>query len=112
MAALASGDLNRRVEIRRATMASDGHGGQITTWSTISTVRAAAYSQNGREGVISGALQGVAVYRLEMRWRADLVRTGDQLRMDGRDYNVRTVADPDGRREKLVILADTAGVES
>ena len=107
---LNAGDLNRRVTIRRATTVSDGHGGQVKTWTDIATVWAEAWSQNGREAVIAGALQGVSAWRFRVRWRGD-VQAKDQLRYDGRDLNIRTVEDPDGRRVQLMIFADTASAE-
>jgi SPP1 family predicted phage head-tail adaptor len=107
---LSAGRLRRRVTIRRKFTAPDGAGGQIETWQDAFTVWAEAISQNGREAVIAGALQGVASWRITMRWRAD-VGTADQLRLDGKDLNIRACDDPDGRREQLVIFADTASVE-
>lgn len=109
--ALSAGKLNRRVEIRRAIVTDDGRGGQMSAWSTVDTVWASAISQNGREAVIAGSLQGVSAWRITMRWRDDVQPT-DQLRLDERDLNIRTVDDPDGSRERLVIFADTASVET
>lgn len=108
---LAAGRLNRRIAIRRKTMLSDGHGGQNSSWDTVATVWAETKSQNGREAVIAGALQGISAWRIVIRYRA-AVTTADQVRIDGRDYNIRTIEDPDGRREMLVIIADTSSVEA
>lgn len=107
---LSATSLNRRVDIRRAVVSDDGSGGQISTWTTIGTVWAEAISQNGREAVIAGALQGVAAWRITVRWQSD-IRVTDQLRLDGRDLNIRTAEDPNGRRERIVIFADTASAE-
>ena len=98
-----------RVTIRRANTVSDGFGGQVEVWSDLVTVWAEAISQNGREAVIAGALQGVSAWRITIRWRPDVL-TSDQLRLRGQDLNIRTAEDPDGRRDRLVIFADTASV--
>ena len=110
---LASGRLRSRVTIRRLTIGDDGHGGPTRTWNTLATVAAEVISQNGREAVIAGALQGVSAYRVTIRWRADPPRAADQLRLDdGTDLNIRTCDDTDRRREQLVIFADTASAEA
>ena len=107
---LAAGSLNRRVELRRKEMTSDGSGGRTTTWLTLTTVWAEVLSQNGREAVLAGTLTGVSAFRVRIRWRPDLTQS-DQLRLDGRDLNIRSLEDPDGRREQLVIFADTASAQ-
>ena len=102
---LAAGRLNHLIELRRATKTDDGHGGQVTTWDTVATWWAEAISQNGREAIIAGALTGVSVYRFTIRYRPD-VSTSDQVRFEGRDFNIRS-AEPDHRRERVDILAET-----
>lgn len=109
---LAAGRLRDQVTIRRATKVKDGAGGSVDTWGDVDTIAAEVISQNGREAVIAGALQGVSVSRITIRYRSDVLTT-DQLRIDGdaRDWNIRTAEDPDRRREQLVILADTASAQ-
>lgn len=107
---LAAGALNRRIEIRRKSTTSDGHGGQDESWSLVDTVWAEAISQNGREAVLAGTLQGVSAWRIRIRWRSDMTQA-DQLSLDGKTLNIRSIEDPDGRREQLVVFADTAAVE-
>lgn len=108
---LAAGRLRNKVTIRRRVVADDGHGAQVTTWSDLASVFAEVINQSGREAVLTGTLTGVSTFRVTMRWRSD-VTTADQLRLsDGGDLNIRSAEDPDGRREALVIYADTAAVE-
>jgi len=113
--AVERGRLNRRLAVRRATLGDDGHGGQVKSWSTVATIWAEAISQNGREAVLAGALQGVSAWKITIDWRGDIT-TDDQLRLDPgtaqqRDLNIRTIEDPFGRRDRLVIMADSASVE-
>lgn len=108
---LAAGRLDRRVTIRRKSTAPDGHGGRTTVWADLVTVWAEVANQSGREAVLAGTLTGVSAFRVTMRWRGD-VTVADQLRLDdGRDLNIRSAEDPDGRRDALVVFADTAAVE-
>lgn len=110
--ALQAGRLRDQVTIRRAVKASDGRGGRVAVWGDVDTVPAEVASQNGREAIIAGALQGVSVSKITIRYRPDILPT-DQLRIDGdaRDWNIRSADDPDRRREQLVILADTGSPE-
>ncbi len=100
-----------RISIRRATLTSDGSGGQLAGWTPIATgIPAEVLSLNGREALIAGALQGVSSFSITIRWR-DGVQVDDQVRLgDGRELNIRSAEDPDARRERLVILADTGSV--
>lgn len=110
MPGLDPGELNCPIEIRREVLRDDGKGGQIAEWVPVARPWAKVTSQNGREAVISGALQGISAWQIEIYYRDD-VRTTDQIRMDNIDLNIRTAVDPDRRRERLVILADTGSVE-
>jgi len=109
-APLRSGELNRRVSLSRIALADDGKGAQVETPTIFATVWAEAISQNGRESMLAGALQGISSWRIRIRWRAD-VTTDDQVTLDGKLLNIRSVEDPTGRREQLVIFADSASVQ-
>lgn len=109
--------LRHRITIRRATEIDNGKGGYSTgPWEPVATVFAAVTGLDGRESVMNQVLQGVSVYKIEIRWRGD-VRASDQLRSSGscfggRDVNITSAVDPDGRRESLVIIGSTAAVRS
>lgn len=105
---LRAGDLRDRIQIKRAVEADNGKGGYTTTWTIIMQPWAQVIGLNGREAVIAQALQGVSYYRLRIRWRSDPPRPADQIILRGVTLNIRSVADPTGRREELQILADTA----
>jgi SPP1 family predicted phage head-tail adaptor len=116
MQPLRSADLRHRVTIRRATETDNGRGGYATGWSDLDEVSAEVASLDGRESVMDQVLQGISVYRVRIRWRGD-VQAADQLRSEGscfagKDVNIRSAVDPDGRREQLVIIADTASTRS
>lgn len=118
MTRLAAGALRHRLSIRRVQEVPNGKGGFKSDWSEIAKVSAEVTGLDGRESVMDQVLQSISVYRIRIRWRSD-VRVADQLRTKGaafgyddkgipRDLNIRSAVDPDGHREQLVIIADTA----
>jgi SPP1 family predicted phage head-tail adaptor len=113
---LLAGQLRHKIKIKRATQTPDGKGGFDTTWPTIAEPYAEVLGQDGREAVIAQNLQGVSAYRIRIRYRSNLPRQDDQIEaagsaFGGRTVNIRSVSDPSGDREQLVILADTASAQ-
>ena len=113
---LTAGQLRHKIKIKRETQAPDGKGGFTTTWPTVAEPYAEVLGQDGREAVIAQNLQGVSAYRIRIRWRSDAPRQNDQMEatgsaFGGRTVNIRSVSDPNGDREQLVILADTASAQ-
>lgn len=106
---LAAGRLRQRVDIMRSAKASSGKGGYVSSWSAIASgVPAEVLGQTGVEVMRDSVLRGVRHYRITIRWRGD-IGPKDQLRHGGEDLNIRSAVDPDGKREQLVIIADTDG---
>lgn len=106
---LAAGRLRQRVDVTRSTKVSNGKGGYTSTWSAIASgVPAEVLGQTGAEVMRDSVLRGVRHYRITIRWRGD-IGLEDQLRHSGEDLNIRSAVDPDGRREQLLIIADTDG---
>ena len=106
---LSAGRLRHRVAIMRATKVDNGKGGYTTTWSAVfSAVPVEVLGLTGTEAVREKVLRGIRVYQITARWRGDLLPK-DQLRYGAEDLNIRSAVDPDGRREQLVIVADTDG---
>lgn len=109
-------DLRHRMIIRRPTTTKKASGGGFEeTWPEVATVYAEVIGQDGRESVMDQALQGISVYRIRIRWRGDL-KTSDQASSEGdcfggRTVNLRSIVDPDGKREQLIIMADTASTQ-
>ena len=109
--ALATGRLRNRVTIRRKTRTKKPGGGFEVSWDDVDTVWAEVIGLAGREATIGEALQGITAYRITVRFGVD-VNPADQLGYGDLDLNVRSVNDPDGRREALLILADTGSAEA
>ena len=108
---LSPGRLRDRVEIRRATLTRVRGGGDEATWSSLATVWAEVIGINGRESMLAQAMQGVSAYKITIRYRED-IDDADQLVHRSRELNIRSISDPDGRREQLLILADTGSVQA
>lgn len=109
--ALTPGRLNRRIELMRATVEVTRGEPIITGWSAVTKLWAEVIGQNGREAVIARVLEGISVYRITIRWRGDILPS-DQIRLNGTlDLNIRSISDPDGTREQLMIIADTDGAQ-
>lgn len=101
--------LRDRVDITRATKVDNGKGGYTTSWAVVAAaVPAEVIGLTGTETVQEKVLRGIRVVKVTLRWRSDL-QPKDQLRSSGEDLNIRSAIDPDGRRERLVIIADTEG---
>lgn len=106
---LRAGRLREQITIRRQTRAPDGAGGWTDSWETLAAnLPAEVLGQNGREAVIANTLQGVATYKITVRYREDL-RASDQIVWRGDELNIiAPPADPWGTREELQIFADTS----
>lgn len=99
-----AGMLNRIVTLQRATAVDNGQGGQDQIWSTVATFRAHAVPVGGSEGLVAGTLQSQQGWRLTIRRRA--VSTQDRILMNGQTLAIVSVADPDGRNERLVLMCE------
>lgn len=106
--ALDGGELTELIEIWRPTLVNDGEGGKTQTWARIATPWAEVIGIDGREAVVAQAFQGVSYYRIRIRFRTDRPKASDQIRWAGDNINIRSCADPNGDREQLLILGDTA----
>lgn len=106
--AVRAGRLRSRVAIMRQTQVATGKGGFTASWNADpKPIAAEVIAISGREDTIDHVLQGISVYRITVRWRANL-SPREQLRLaNGQVLNIKSADDPDGRRRDLVIIADT-----
>lgn len=114
MTPLTSRQLRHRITIRRSIQEKDGKGGYTSSWTTIASPMAELLGLAGRESVMERVLEGVSSYRVRIRWRAGLViKASDQILLsDGTELNITApAADPDGKRQQLIIMAETQSAE-
>jgi SPP1 family predicted phage head-tail adaptor len=105
-----AGDLRERATLQRLADADDGRGGQADAWDHVTDLWASILPTNGRESLEAGALTGVQGWRVTLRYRADLdseAGVRHRLAWNGRLLNIRSIADPDGRRQKLVAFCES-----
>lgn len=108
----AAGRLRHTVVIRREVQVQNAKGGYDTSWQTVASPKAKVEGLDGRESMLAHALQGISSYRVTIRWRTG-IKVSDQLVLpDGTELNIASANDPTGKREKLVILADTGSVRA
>jgi SPP1 family predicted phage head-tail adaptor len=104
--------LRERVTIKRVTEVKNERGGLVDTPADIAEVWAEVKGLDGRESVMERVLQGVSVYQVRIRWRVDLKQSHQLVSsgpcFGGREVNIRSIMDPDGRREQLVIIGEAA----
>lgn len=98
--------LDRRVTLKRATIAQDEYGQPIETWADIATVWASWRRASARETLaaaeVAAAVSDVFETRFDSTW-ADL-NPKDRLIYNGATYDIIEVAEI-GRREGLRIGA-------
>ena len=103
---LSAGRLRNRITIQAPTHTPDGIGGQLTTWDDLTTVWAEVLPANGGESFRLGIERKSQFYRVTIRYRSDIT-AAHRLVWNDVAMNIRTCADPDGRREALLISAET-----
>lgn len=99
------GELNRRIEIERATTAHDGLA-QVQTWSSLATVWAKVTPVSDAERWRSGSVGASVTHRFLIRYSSQVagLNPKDRLQYDGRTYDISGVKEV-GRREGLEITA-------
>lgn len=113
MANIKAGPLRRRITIERRSDLDDDSGGQEETWTPIGGAWVAATPVGGTESLVAGAQHASQPWRIEMRFRSDL-RLEDRFAAtwlpehDRTRINIESIADPDGRREKIIVLGTAA----
>lgn len=103
--ALRSGDLDRRIDLRKQLAGTDEHGQPNGPWMTMATVWASFKPATGREFISSRAAEAIVDGTFRIRWRSDKdVLATWRIAFDGRDYDIQSINEI-GRREGLEILA-------
>lgn len=67
-----AGLLRQRVVIQRETVTKDALGGDVQTWSTLTTVWAEVRPLSGREAIEAGRISSTANVWITVRYRDDI----------------------------------------
>ena len=104
-----AGNLRHMASFQANVSASDGMGGVITSWVTQFTQRARIKPVRGNERVEAGALTARAIFTVIVRASAQArtVSEGWRVVIDGVDYNIRSIINPDERNKSLEMLIES-----
>jgi SPP1 family predicted phage head-tail adaptor len=103
---LEAGRLRQRITYQAAVGTPDGSGGSTKAWSNLAYAWASVEPVNGGEVFKAGLLHATQFYKIEARFRSDITPL-NRIMWKGVALNIRTCADPDGRRESLLIVAES-----
>lgn len=101
----AVGALKRRLVLEAPIATPDGLGGATQAFETVAALWAQVEWLSGREIWRMGRPEQLSTHRITLRWRAG-VDAGQRLRDGSRIFDIRTAADPDGSRRRLVCLVE------
>lgn len=103
-ALLNAGELNQRVTLQQKSVVKNSLSEEIVTWVDEATFSCSALPLHGREFTAGAQIQGSADVRFVCRYRTD-VQAGKRLVWRGAPYDIRNVADVEGARVALEIMA-------
>jgi len=109
---LRAGDLRDRVEVQEDQgTEKDQYKQPIPDWQTVETRWANVSGLSGREYWQAQQAQAETTYRVEMRYSARLAALGSKARLvwDGKTLEVESVIDPDGLKERLLLMCHMQG---
>ena len=101
----AIGRLRRRLVLEAPVASPDGLGGATQSFETVAALWGQVEWISGTEAWRQGRPEQSRNYRITMRWRSD-VDAGRRLRDGDRLFDIRSTADPDGARRRLVCLVE------
>lgn len=94
------GTLTDRVTLKRKIMSSEPEGGEVALYTTLATVWARVRQLSARAAYADDARGQTISHSVVMRFRTDLV-PGDRLVYRGRELEIASLADINGRRAYL-----------
>lgn len=111
-----AGDLRTLVTIERRTATPDGVGGFTEAWAADpaggawAKVEAAGGIMGMAAAMSAGRVSPSNTYKITVRFRGDgngapYWSANDRVIVNGREYGIMSVVDPDGRRKFIQIIA-------
>lgn len=100
-----AGNLNKNVEVQRATYIDNEFGEPVETWGTILTTRAGIKPVTGNEQFMVG-LKNEVSHKIEMRYNPTVVfRPSDRIIYDSKEFDIEYILNYAERNSNLQILA-------
>lgn len=85
-----AGTLRNLVELQRVSVATDSHGDQTKTWTTLAEAYASIEPLSGREFLAASQVMSDVTVRIKVRGRSDIRLTPkDRVRFDDPNYGER-----------------------
>lgn len=101
-----TGDLRTQVTLQKKIRSPNGRGGAAVTWQDGPLIWANVEVLRATEAMLAGVERSSTLYRVIMRFRSD-ISVEDRLRWSAGTVDIKSCGDPDGRREGLIITAET-----
>lgn len=102
------GRLRTEFALQQASLAPDGMGGHVETWTTLATIFAQIEPLGARSTFGADQTIETVTHRITIRRRDD-VRSGMRFMAPGRIFEIATVHDPDENGRYLVCGARENG---
>ena len=106
-----AGDLNKRAHFQHIVETPDGAGGATRQWAPAMTVWAQFSPERARERIQQGRLASNFAGVLRIRWSRSAACLTAQHRviLDCTVYNIRSISNPDQRRDMIEMIVETDG---
>jgi len=105
---MAAGQLRDRIAFKSPSYSNDGMGGGAVTWATQFTVWGSLTPERGREQLEAGRLQSAVagVVKVRSSTAARTITAEWICTIDGVDYNIRSITNPDRHDRYLELLVE------
>lgn len=105
---MAAGPLRDRIAFKKKVETDDGQGGYATSWALQFTVWGSFRPQRGREQMEAGRLESSVsgVIRVRSSSQSQTIEPTWIAVIDGADYNIRWISNPDRHARFLEIAVD------
>lgn len=104
-----AGRLRKRVRFETETLTADGAGGNSRSWPTVAVVWGDYSPERGREKMEAGRIEASNLGILNVRYStilAALVLPSSHVIIDGVPHNIRSIINPDQRRQRLEMIVE------
>ncbi|WP_294196524.1 phage head closure protein [uncultured Sphingomonas sp.] len=100
-----AGKLDRKLEIMTATVTKNTFGEKVTSWTVSATTWAQRLEIRSADSARAALHQTIVTARVLLRYRTGL-EAGQRVRLDGTDYIVTAIDEPD-RRATLILMLES-----
>lgn len=101
---IAAGDLRHVIQIGDVDPQQDSGGATVVdNVTTYTTQRASVETLQGKELFAAQQSNSQVTHKITMRWFPGIV-SRQKVWFDGRQYDIESVQNPDGRRKMLVLM--------